>query len=130
MNRLLSLIMIIICVTSCRFSSEDKTLETSDYQHIDSLRISVIARGDTAAMSQLDSFYSSRGNKRELVLYYMILADKYANKKACFHVYDILSKDSIETDSLSRYAIEYLEKGVERGDSNCINVWSRKYLVK
>lgn len=99
------------------YSSDNIAL--NDMLYLDSLRINIIANGDSNSCIPLYDHYKSINQTREMAVYYMILADKYNLSSAYFDVYNILINDTIKYPQSKDIALEYLRKGYRKGIKKC-----------
>ncbi|NLK56548.1 MAG: hypothetical protein GX292_03235 [Bacteroidales bacterium] len=105
------------------------------------LEHSIINKGDTLAYGALYIRYSCyKYSCKDFLPYALIMANKYNYPPAYFHVFICLwqlysgwdEEGNISLDKLDKttrnMAIEYLKKGVEKGEKNCMRYLGNYYI--
>lgn len=101
---------------------------------------SLAIRGDTLAYIYLSHFFMPE-NYFEFLPYALIMANKYDYSFAYFDVFDCIWQiydngldneiyllDSLDANT-QKMAIDYLKKGVKKGNKNCMEVLGDYYIV-
>ena len=95
-----------------------------DREYINGLLEKVIERGDSQAYNEVASYYLLENMEAELFYYSFVMANKYDNGEAAFHMYYIIANSTpgrpkealAKMDKRTRsLALYYLLKSYERG---------------
>lgn len=125
MKKLVYILLLALAVTSCRLEVKPyvgtTVLPEEGKEHLDSIRFSIVMKGDTAGLAQLHKYYVGRSCEIDVLPYYVVLADKYKMPSACADIYQIAQRNK-QHKGIDRLGLKYLTRGVALGDKKCVEI--------
>lgn len=129
-----SLVLVaLIFIIACNDKEKDKGLPMNNIGKSDLSKYKELAltKGDTNAYYQLQLDYMDSPYQGFLNVA-MSMADKYGYHLAYYNVYECLTDESKDLNTLSEQnkdlALKYLIEGAKKGNRNCMNILGHYYL--
>jgi len=133
MKKISLMLLIVIFIIACNDKEQDKGLPMNNIGKSDLSKYKELAltKGDTNAYYQLQLDYMDSPYKGFLNIA-MNMADKHGYHLAYYNVYECLTDESTDLNTLSEknkdLALKYLIEGANKGNRNCMNILGNFYV--